>query len=262
MSNFLIYEQEGHIVTLTMNDPEARNALTGNSASAEFLAAIDRIHADHSVRAVILTGAGTAFSSGGNVKDMGRYSEMPAMELRREYRLGIQKLPLALFNLEVPVIAAVNGHAIGAGLDLACLCDIRIAAEGAKFAESFVKLGIIPGDGGAWLLPRIIGLSRATELTLTGQTIDAKQAVEWNLVSRVVPPDQLMPTARELAGHIASNPPHAVRMAKRLLREALHSRLDTLLEMSAAFQVMSHQMPDHHEAVAAFNEKRKPEFRG
>ena len=262
MSNFLNYEQAGHIVTLTMNDPERRNPLTGNTAVPEFLAAIDRIHADHSVRAVILTGAGSSFSSGGNVRDMGRYAEMPAMELRREYRLGIQKLPQALFNLEVPVIAAVNGHAIGAGLDLACMCDIRVAAEEAKFAESFVKLGIIPGDGGAWLLPRIIGLSRATELTLTGQTIDAHQAAEWNLVSRVVPRDQLMPTAREIAGLIAANPPHAVRLAKRLLREALHTRLDTLLEMSAAFQVMSHQTADHHEAVAAFADKRPPVFRG
>jgi enoyl-CoA hydratase/carnithine racemase len=262
MSNFLNYEQVGHIVTLTMNDPERRNPLTGNTAVPEFLAAIDRIHADHSVRAVILTGAGSSFSSGGNVRDMGRYAEMPAMELRREYRLGIQKLPLALFNLEVPVIAAVNGHAIGAGLDLACMCDIRVAAEEAKFAESFVKLGIIPGDGGAWLLPRIIGLSRATELTLTGRTIDARQAEQWNLVSRVVPREQLLPTAREIAQQIAANPPHAVRLAKRLLREALHSRLDTLLEMSAAFQVMSHQTADHHEAVAAFVEKRKPEFGG
>jgi enoyl-CoA hydratase/carnithine racemase len=262
--SFLDYEQQGHIVTLTMNDPERRNPLTGNSAVPEFLQAIDRIHADHGVRAVILTGAGTAFSSGGNVRDMGRYSSggMSAMELRREYRLGIQKLPLALFNLEVPVIAAVNGHAIGAGLDLACMCDIRVASEEAKFAESFVKLGIIPGDGGAWLLPRIVGLSRATEMTLTGQMLDARQALEWNLVSRVVPAAQLLPTARELAEAIAANPPHAVRLAKRLLREALHTRLDTLLEMSAAFQVLSHQTADHQEAVAAFIEKRKPEFRG
>lgn len=257
---FLNYEQEGHIVTLTMNDPERRNALTGNSAVPELLAAIERIHADHSVRAVILTGAGPSFSSGGNVRDMGRYARMPGMDLRREYRLGIQKLPLALFNLEVPVIAAVNGHAIGAGLDLACMCDIRVAAEQAKFAESFVKLGIIPGDGGAWLLPRIIGLSRATELTLTGQTIDARQAAEWNLVSRVVPHAQLLPAARQIAGAIAANPPHAVRLAKRLLREALHTRLDTLLEMSAAFQVMAHQAPDHQEAVAAFIDKRPPRF--
>ena len=262
MDQFLKYEQQGHIVTLTMCDPERRNPLTGNTAVPEFLTAIERIHADHSVRAVILTGSGTAFSSGGNVKDMGRYADMAPMDLRREYRLGIQKLPLALFNLEVPVIAAVNGHAIGAGLDLACMCDIRVASENAKFAESFVKLGIIPGDGGAWLLPRIIGLSRATELTLTGQTIDAKQALEWNLISRVVPQDQLMATANDIAASIAANPPHAVRLAKRLLREALHSRLDTLLEMSAAYQVMSHQTADHREAVAAFIEKRTPEFRG
>jgi len=262
MNEFLKYEQQGGIVTLTMNDPERRNALTGNNAVPEFLAAIDRIHADHSVRAVILTGSGSAFSSGGNVRDMGRYAQMQPMELRREYRLGIQKLPLALFNLEVPVIAAVNGAAIGAGLDLACMCDIRIAAQEAKFAESFVKLGIIPGDGGAWLLPRIIGLSRATELTLTGQTIDAKQAQEWNLVSRVVPQGELMDTARSMAQSIADNPPHAVRLAKRLLRESLHTRLDTLLEMSAAFQVLSHQNADHHEAVAAFVEKRAPQFRG
>lgn len=264
MSSFLSFEQTDHVVTLTMSDPERRNPLTGNSAVPEFLQAIDRIHADHTVRAVIITGAGTAFSSGGNVRDMTRYfsGDMSGMELRREYRLGIQKLPLALFNLEVPVIAAINGHAIGAGLDLACMCDIRVASEQAKFAESFVKLGIIPGDGGAWLLPRIIGLSRATELTLTGQTIDARQAAEWNLVSRVVPHEQLLPTAREIAAMIAANPPHAVRLAKRLLREALHTRLDTLLEMSAAFQVLSHQTADHQEAVAAFIEKRKPEFRG
>lgn len=264
MSSFLRYEQAGHIVTLTMCDPERRNPLTGNSAVPEFLQAIDRIHADHSVRAVIITGEGSAFSSGGNVRDMTRYfsGEMSAMELRREYRTGIQKLPLALFNLEVPVIAAVNGHAIGAGLDLACMCDIRVASEQAKFAESFVKLGIIPGDGGAWLLPRVIGLSRATELTLTGQMIDARQAAEWNLVSRVVPHEQLLTVAHEIAGMIAANPPHAVRLAKRLLREALHTRLDTLLEMSAAFQVISHQTADHQEAVSAFIEKRKPEFRG
>ena len=260
MSRFLRYQQEEHIVTLTLSDPERRNPLTGNSAIPELLEALDRIHRDSSVRVVILTGAGSAFSSGGNVRDMARYAEMSGMQLRQEYRLGIQQLPLALFNLEVPVIAAINGPAIGAGLDLACMCDIRIASERARFAESFVKLGIIPGDGGAWLLPRIIGLSRATELTLTGQTIDASRALEWNLVSRVVPHDQLLSSAHELANAIASNPPHAVRLAKRLLREALHTRLDTLLEMSAAYQALSHQTNDHREAVAAFLEKRPPSF--
>ncbi|CAG4894072.1 crotonase/enoyl-CoA hydratase family protein [Paraburkholderia gardini] len=264
MSAFLKYEQDRHIVTLTMNEPDRRNPLTGNTAVEEFLAAIGRIEADCQVRAVILTGAGTAFSSGGNIRDMERHASgsVPGMEVRQDYRRGIQQLPLALFNLEVPVIAAVNGAAIGAGLDLACMCDIRIASESAKFAESFVKLGIIPGDGGAWLLPRIIGLSRAAELTFTGQTIDARQALEWNLVSRVVPPDALLATAQALARSIAANPPHAVRLAKRLLREGMHCRLDTLLEMSAAYQTLSHQTADHREAVAAFIEKRPPSFNG
>lgn len=262
MSDFLKYEQDGHIVTLTLNDPERRNPLTGNSAVPELLAAIERIEGDRSVRAVILTGAGSAFCSGGNVRDMQRYASMPGMQLRQEYRRGIQRLPLALFNLEVPVIAAINGAAIGAGLDLACMCDIRVASEQARFAESFVKLGIIPGDGGAWLLPRIIGLSRASELTLTGQMIDAQQAAQWNLVSRVVPHEQLLDSAREIAAAIAANPPHAVRMAKRLMREAMHTRLDTLLEMSAAFQVLAHQTADHQEAMTAFIEKRVPSFTG
>ena len=255
MSEFLRYEQQGHVVTLTMNDPERRNPLTGNSAVPEFLAAIDRIHRDASVRAVIITGAGSAFCSGGNVRDMARYGDMDGMALRQEYRLGIQQLPLSLFNLEVPVIAAVNGAAVGAGLDLACMCDIRIASEQARFAESFVKLGIIPGDGGAWLLPRIIGLSRASDLTFTGRMIDARLAAEWNLVSRVVAPELLLETANEMAAAIAANPPHAVRLAKRLLREAMHTRLDTLLEMSAAYQALAHQTSDHHAAVAAFAAK-------
>ena len=264
MPNFLLYDQQGPVVTLTMNEPQRRNPLTGNTAVRDFLEAIDRIHEDRSVRAVILTGAGTAFSSGGDIKDMERQASgsVGGMQIRQEYRTGIQRLPLALFNLEVPVIAAVNGAAIGAGMDLACMCDVRIASEHAKFAESFVKLGIIPGDGGAWLLPRLIGLSRASELSFTGDVIGAQQAVEWGLVSRVVPADKLLEAANDLAARIAANPPHAVRLTKRLLREAMHTRLDTLLEMAASFQALSHQTDDHREAVAAFLEKRAPTFKG
>ena len=263
MPEFLKYEQTGHIVTLTMNEPERRNPLTGNSAVPDFLAAIERIHNDPGVRVVILTGAGSAFSSGGDVRNMLRQAngEVTGMQIRHEYRTGIQRIPLALFNLEVPVIAAVNGAAVGAGLDLACMCDVRIASEKAKFAESFVKLGIIPGDGGAWLLTRLIGMSRAAEMAFTGDTIDARKAEQWGLVSRVVPPEELMPAAMELAERMAANPGHAVRLAKRLLRESLHTRLDTLLEMAAAFQALSHQTADHREAVNAFLEKRPPVFK-
>lgn len=262
MPDFLIHEQQGPVVTLTMNQPETRNPLTGNSAVPEFLAAIDRIDASPGVRCVILTANGPSFSAGGDIREMKRQAtpEVSEMSIRQDYRRGIQKLTLALFNLEVPVIAAVNGHALGAGLDLACMCDIRIASEKAKFAETFVKLGIIPGDGGAWLLPRVIGLSRASELAFTGDMIDARQALEWNLVSRVVPHDDLLPTARELAGRIAANAGHGLRLTKRLMREALHTRLDSVLELSAAYQAISHKTADHAEAVDAFLEKRAPHF--
>jgi enoyl-CoA hydratase/carnithine racemase len=229
MTNFLKYEQRGHVVTLTMSQPEQRNPLTGNTAVAELLEAVDRVTADASVRAVILTGEGPAFSAGGDIRKMKEQSfgEVDGMRIRDDYRTGIQRLPLALFNLEVPVIAAVNGAAVGAGLDLACMCDLRIASEKARFAESFVKMGIVPGDGGAWLLPRVIGLSRAAELSFTGRMIDADTA-----------------------------------MAKRLIREGMHMSLASLLDLSAAYQALAHQTADHREAVSAFLDKRTPKFGG
>lgn len=262
MSQFLIYEQDGPIVTLTMNQPEQRNPLTGNTAIPEFLSAIERIHDDPQVRCVILTGNGPSFCAGGNINEMKRQAsdDVSLMSIRQDYRRGIQRLTLNLFDLEVPVIAAVNGHAIGAGLDLACMCDIRIASEQAKFAESFIKLGIIPGDGGAWLLPRILGMSRAAELALTGEMIDAQKALAYGLVSQVVPHTELMATAREVAGRIVQHASHGIRLTKRLMREAMHTRLDTLLELSAAYQAIAHKTEDHSEAVSAFLEKREPKF--
>ena len=262
MSDFLIYEQDGPVVTLTMNEPERRNPLTGNQAVPDFLKAIERIHDDRGVRCVILTGNGPVFSTGGDIREMKRQSsaEVTEMDIRQDYRRGIQNVAKNLFNLEVPVIAALNGHAIGAGLDLACMCDIRIASEKAKFAASFIKVGIIPGDGGAWLLPRIVGMSRAAELVLTGDLIDAQQALAWNLVSRVVAQDQVLPAARELAARITQHASHSVRLTKRLLREGIQSSFDTILELSAVYQAVCHKTPDHTEAVDAFLEKRAPRF--
>ena len=147
--SILNYQQDGSIVTLTLNHPESRNALTGNSMVDEFVQACARITADTSVKVVVVTGAGSVFCSGGNVKDMKRFAdhEIAPAAIRDWYQTGIQRLPLALYNLDVPTIAAVNGGAIGAGCDLACMCDIRIAAQTAKFAESFIKIGLVPGDG-------------------------------------------------------------------------------------------------------------------
>jgi enoyl-CoA hydratase/carnithine racemase len=264
MSAFLQYEQRGHIVTLTMMQAEQRNPLTGNTAVPEFLAAVDRITADASVRAVILTGAGSAFSAGGDIRKMKEQSsgDVDGLRIRDDYRHGIQRMVLALFNLEVPVIAAINGAAIGAGLDLACMCDLRIASDKARFAESFVKMGIVPGDGGAWLLPRVIGLARAAELSFTGRIIDAPTALAWSLVSQVVPGDDLLPAAHRLADEIAANPPQVTRMTKRLIREGMHMSLGSLLDLSAAYQALAHQTADHREAVSAFLEKRTPSFGG
>ena len=263
MSDILLYEQDDGIATITLNRPDIRNAISDPDMTAALIAAADRITADRSVRVAILTGAGSAFSSGGNVKAMRAHVDRngtQAIDTRHDYRDGIQKMALALYGVEVPLIAAVNGPAIGAGNDLACMCDIRIAAETAVFAESFVKLGIIPGDGGAWLLPRVIGMSRACEMAFTGETINAQTALTWGLVSRVVPAAQLMDAARDLARRIAANPGYAVRMTKRLIKEGQHTRLDTLLELSAGFQSLAHLGPDHREALDALLEKRPPQF--
>ncbi|MBJ2141350.1 crotonase/enoyl-CoA hydratase family protein [Delftia acidovorans] len=259
---FLNIERDGAILILTMNQPETRNALTGNTAVEEFVQVCDEIRRDASVKAVILTGAGPIFSSGGNVKDMQRFFDdaLTPDAIREEYRQGIQRIPRALTQLDVPVICAINGPAIGAGLDLTCMCDIRIASETATFAESFVRVGIVPGDGGAWLLPRAVGRAKAAEMAFTGEAIDAQEALACGLVSRVVPADQLLPTARALADKIAANPGAVMRMTKRLLREGEHSTLESLLELSAGYQALAHKTADHREAVMAFVEKRKPRF--
>ena len=245
-----------------MNAPDVRNALTGNSAVDEFVAAVERINADPSVRVMILTGAGTVFSSGGNVKDMKRFTgdAVSSAEIVKWYRTGIQRLPLALHKLEVPSIAAVNGAAVGAGCDLACMCDMRIASTAASFAESFIRVGLIPGDGGAWLLPRVVGMSKAMEMSFTGDAVKAGEALAIGLVSRVVEPDALLREAGVLAARIARNPGSTLRLTKRLLREGQHQRLDSLLELSAALQSVAHKTPAHAEAVNAFIEKREPKF--
>lgn len=261
---FLLVERDGPVVVATLNRPDTRNAISETAHSEEIAAFCAQVTRDASVRAVVLTGAGKAFCAGGNVKHMAEKAGMFAgapFGLRNAYRTGIQLIPTALYDLEVPVVAAVNGPAIGAGLDLACMADIRVASSSALFAESFVKLGIVPGDGGAWLLPRVIGMARASLMTLTGDTIDAAKALEYGLVSEVVAPDVLLSRALEIASAIAANPGHATRMAKRLLREGQDMKLAPLLEMSAAYQALAHHTHDHHEAVAAFLEKRAPEFK-
>ncbi len=265
MTGKVLYEQEGPIVTITLNDPGMRNPISEAEMVDGIVDALERLNRDASAHVAILTGAGTAFSSGGDLRKMRDEFDTRAGKpylTPLYYKHGIQRIPLAFEKLDVPIVAAVNGPAIGAGLDLACMCDMRIASESARFAESFVKVGIVPGDGGAWLLPRVVGYSKACEMAFTGDMVNAAEALACGLVSRVVPDAELLEAAKALAHRVAVNPPYAVRMAKRLLMEGRHTRLDTLLEMSAAMQALTHATPDHREAVNAFLEKRKPVFKG
>jgi enoyl-CoA hydratase/carnithine racemase len=265
MSDPVIYENVDGVVTLTLNRPEMRNPISDPEMIEALIEALTKADNDDGVHVIILTGAGTAFSSGGNLKAMGEaggLNDKLPVRTRSNYKRGIQRIPLVFEAMEVPVIAAVNGPAIGAGCDLACMCDLRIASQSARFAESFVKVGIVPGDGGAWLLPRVVGFSKACEMAFTGDPIGAEEALACGLVSKVVPDAELLAAANALAARIKVNPPHVVRMTKRLLREGRHVRIDTLLEMSAAMQALAHATADHREAVAAMLGKRKPNFTG
>ena len=258
-------EKKGPIAILTLNRPDAMNALGEPGDGQAVKDVCDQINADKSLRCAILTGAGKGFSAGGNVKAMkdreGAFGGS-AVSIRENYRTNIHRIVRAIYGLEVPSIAAVNGAAIGLGCDVACMTDIRIAADTAKMGVTFLKLGLIPGDGGAWLLPRTIGMSRAAELLFTGDVIDAQTACDWGLVSRVVPADELMAAAIAMAEKIAQQPPHALRLAKSLLKHGQTTSYDTLMEMSAAAQAISHLTADHMEGVSALLEKRPANFKG
>lgn len=258
-------EKNGAVATLTLTRPEMMNALGQEGDGADVAAACAEIEADASIRCAVLTGEGRAFSAGGDVKAMkartGAFGGSP-YDIREGYRRNIHRIVNSLYTLETPLIAAVNGPAIGLGCDVACMADIRLASDKAKFGVTFLKLGLIPGDGGAWLLPRIIGGSRAAELLFTGDVIDAQTAVDWGLVSRAVPADALMEETMALAARIAVQPPQALRLAKTLMRHGATGAYSTIMEMSAASQALMHMTEDHIEGVDAILEKRAPEFKG
>ncbi|MFP4649865.1 MAG: crotonase/enoyl-CoA hydratase family protein [Desulfosalsimonas sp.] len=240
------------IATLTLNRPDIRNAVTGPEMIREIEAACAWINNEQNVKVLVLTAADPAFSAGGNIKDMlnkrGMFSGGPA-DIMDNYRKQVQRIPRAVYNLEVPSIAAVNGPAVGAGCDLALMCDMRIASENACFAESFLNVGLIPGDGGAYFLPRLVGQARAAEMTFTGDTVSASEAAGIGLVNRTVQHCDLLPAATELAGKIASKPAAALRMSKRLLRVSQHSTMEEVLELSAAYQALCHSTQEHIDAL-------------
>jgi enoyl-CoA hydratase/carnithine racemase len=251
---------EGDVAIVTLAQPDTRNALTGGELLDELLDAIDDAESDSDIGVMIIDAEGPAFSAGGNVKDMaakeGLFAGNPA-EIVERYRDSIQQLTKFMATTDLITIAAVNGPAIGAGFDLVLGCDLRLGTSRARFAHTFIEMGIIPGDGGAWLLPRVVGWQRATELALTARSVDADEAHEMGILLEVVPDSRLSLRALELATEIAAKPRPAVKMAKRLLRLSRTSDLDSFLELSAAFQAAVHSTPEHEHAVQAYLERLK-----
>lgn len=260
----LRYQTNGPVVTITLDRPDARNAYSSAMVTS-LVAALDAAEADASVRCIVLTGEGKSFHAGGDLKAMRAASGMfegGPLALRRQYVDGIQRVPRRLAACDKPIIAAINGAAIGAGLDLACMCDLRVAATGAKMGSTFVKVGLVPGDGGAYFLARVVGFSRALELVLTGTLVDADEALRIGLVTDVVERDELLPTATKLAQTIAANAPLAVQMTKRAAYRSWDADVDTALELAATYQGMVQNTEDHKRAVEAILGKTTPEFVG
>ncbi len=254
-----------HIGLVTLDDGTTYNKLSDTALIANLTEIMEEIGDDSELRVIIVTGAGRIFSAGGDIRAMrdkeGLFSGSPA-EIRAGYKAGIHRMCRAVVALDIPIIAAINGPAYGAGCDLAMMCDIRIGSEKMVLSQSFVRLGLISGDGGSWFLPRVAGLARAAEMALTGDPVDAQTAYDWGLVSRLTTPDELLPEAQRLAERIASAAPLAVQGAKQLLRNALQTTLDESLDDAASRQAILHHSADHHEAVTAFLEKRDPLFHG
>lgn len=239
---------------LVLNEPETRNALTGVEMLDAIVSSIEMAATE--AQALVITGAGTAFSAGGNIKDMaarkGLFAGTPE-EILEGYRASIQRLTRTLADTDLVTIAAVNGPAVGAGFDLVLGCDLRLGSPAARFSHSFVDLGIIPGDGGAWLLARQLGWQRAAEISFTGRAVDAEEAVRLGILLEVT--DDVVARAQELATSIAQKPSHSVRLTKRLLRHARSMDLDGFLEYSAALQAISHHTDAHRGAVAHYVER-------
>lgn len=256
------YEIDEHIATVTLNRPEVMNALN-REAYARLEQAFRDAHSDPEVRCVIVTGEGRAFCSGDDVKQLmlGEQRDQTQQRLR-DVRPRPTPAALAIWECDKPVIAAVNGAAVGWGMDLTLLCDIRIASEAAKFGELFIKRGLVSDIGGLWRLPRIVGPSKAAELLFTGDVIDAQEALRIGLVSQVVPPDGLMDAAGALARKIAANPPIAMRYMKEGLRKSIHADIWEMGAYVGSSLAYLFTTEDHREGALAFVERREPVFKG
>lgn len=254
----VLYEVADGVATLTLNRPDALNA-TNDQLYREVAALIRTVTDDPAVGCMILTGAGRGFCAGADVKSMN--PDMPTLARRKRHRWILNDVLRPLVALEKPVIAAVNGAAVGAGFNLALACDIIIASEQAVFSQIFTRLALVPDLGGMYLLTRVVGLNKAKELCFTAKKIGAAEAFALGIANHVVPHEQLLPEATKLAREIAAGPPVALAQIKTLLNKSSTSTFDQMLEYESYAQTIAYITPEHKEGVAAFREKRAPKFR-
>ncbi len=257
-------ETDESLLWITLNRPRHSNSFS-DEMIIELCGLLREADWDENIRVIIITGAGKTFCAGGDVKAMEEKTGMFAGDpegLRRRYTKGIQQIPLTIESLHTPLVAMVNGAAIGAGCDLACMCDIRVGCSHSRFGETFAKLALVPGDGGTFFLQRVLGYAKAMELSLTGRIVEADEALSLGLLNTVVDVDDLKKETRILAATIAANSPVAVSMIKKAIRQARTAEISGHLDLLAAFQGITQRTQDHFEGVRALKEKRKPQFRG
>lgn len=254
--------KDKHLLWVTLDNTEQSNAISMNVV--ESLTTVLRFaDFDSDVRVIILTGAGNCFCAGGDIKAMEQKIGMfqgESNELRLRYMNGIQQIPLVIESMSTPLLAMVNGAAIGAGCDLSMMCDLRIGSAKSKFGETFVKLGLVPGDGGSFFLQRVIGFSRAMQMSLTGDIIEGEEALKWGLLNYLVEESALKEETEKIALKIAENAPIAVQMTKKTMKSAYRNELQTVLDLAAAYQGISQRTEDHFTALSGMKEKKKVTF--
>lgn len=256
----LIEYPSSSVAIITLNLPQQHNAITMEMIE-KLESALFEMDGMSDIRAVVLTGKGKSFCAGGDVKAMAEQSGMFAgnsEELMKRYQQGIQRIPLAIENFKRPIIAAVNGPAIGAGCDLACMCDLRIGSERTKMGETFVKLGLVPGDGGTFFLPRVVGYAKAMEMFLTGRIYSASECLSMGLLNEVVSPDtDTVKRAVAVATEIAQNVPLAVELTKSSVKAARQSDLSSQLASLSAYQGMAQRSPEHFKRLSSLTSASK-----